>query len=194
VNVRKPLAVAGACATVAAAPAAIALGADAGAPTVVQAGTTRAPLGAVSAADRAQAAQDHRRLRHDVQHLVRTVARLRGRHPSPRALRAVGRMTTAQLRHERRALRRQAHRLRRAARVVAVPPALRSIAACESGGDPRAVGGGGTFRGKYQFDLGTWRAVGGTGDPAAAPEAEQDRRAAMLYARRGSAPWPVCGR
>ena len=31
-----------------------------------------------------------------------------------------------------------------------------SIAACESGGNPRAVGGGGAFRGKYQFDYGTW--------------------------------------
>ncbi len=190
-NVRKPLAVAGACAAVAAAPAAIALGADAGAPTVVQAGTTRAPLGALSAAERTHAAQEHRRLRRDVEHLVRTVARLRDRRPTPHALRAVGRMPGVRLRHERRALRREARRLRRA---VAVPPALTAIAACESGGNPRAVGGGGTYRGKYQFDVGTWHAVGGTGDPAAAPEAEQDRRAAMLYARRGSAPWPVCGR
>jgi Transglycosylase-like domain len=85
-------------------------------------------------------------------------------------------------------------RLRRAARAAAVPAPLQAIAACESGGDPAAVGGGGTYRGKYQFDLGTWRAVGGSGDPAAASEAEQDRRAAMLYARRGAAPWPVCGR
>ena len=66
---------------------------------------------------------------------------------------------------------------------VAVPGVLQSIAACESGGNPRAVGGGGTFRGKYQFDYGTWAGVGGSGDPAAAPEAEQDRRAALLYAR-----------
>jgi soluble lytic murein transglycosylase-like protein len=71
---------------------------------------------------------------------------------------------------------------------------LDAIAACESGGNPRAVGGGGAFRGKYQFDYGTWAAVGGSGDPAAAPEVEQDRRAAMLYARAGSSPWPVCGR
>ena len=71
---------------------------------------------------------------------------------------------------------------------------LQSIAACESGGNPSAVGGGGAFRGKYQFDYGTWASVGGSGDPAAAPEAEQDKRAAMLYARSGSTPWPVCGR
>ena len=72
-------------------------------------------------------------------------------------------------------------------------PALEAIAACESGGDPGAVGGGGAYRGKYQFDQGTWASVGGSGDPAAAPEAEQDKRAAMLYARAGAAPWPVCG-
>ena len=72
-------------------------------------------------------------------------------------------------------------------------PALQAIAACESGGNPSAVGGGGAYRGKYQFDQGTWASVGGSGDPAAAPEAEQDKRAAMLYARAGSSPWPVCG-
>jgi hypothetical protein len=72
-------------------------------------------------------------------------------------------------------------------------PALESIAACESGGNPGAVGGGGAYRGKYQFDQQTWASVGGSGDPAAAPEAEQDKRAAMLYARAGASPWPVCG-
>jgi Transglycosylase-like domain len=73
------------------------------------------------------------------------------------------------------------------------PPQLQAIAACESGGDPSAVGGGGTYRGKYQFDQGTWASVGGSGDPAAAPEAEQDKRAAMLYERTGPGQWPVCG-
>jgi hypothetical protein len=72
-------------------------------------------------------------------------------------------------------------------------PQLQAIAACESGGNPSAVGGGGAFRGKYQFDYGTWASVGGSGDPAAAPEAEQDRRAAMLLAKSGTSPWPVCG-
>jgi Transglycosylase-like domain len=70
---------------------------------------------------------------------------------------------------------------------------LESIAACESGGNPEAVSPEGTYRGKYQFDQGTWESVGGHGDPAAAPEAEQDYRAALLYAESGSSPWPVCG-
>jgi hypothetical protein len=70
---------------------------------------------------------------------------------------------------------------------------LESIAACESGGNPEAVSSEGTYRGKYQFDQGTWESVGGHGDPAAAPEAEQDYRAALLYSESGSSPWPVCG-
>lgn len=70
---------------------------------------------------------------------------------------------------------------------------LDAIGACESGGDPTAVSSDGTYRGKYQFDYGTWESMGGTGDPAAAPEAEQDYRAALLYAASGSSPWPVCG-
>jgi hypothetical protein len=71
---------------------------------------------------------------------------------------------------------------------------LAAIARCESGGDPRAVSGGGRYRGKYQFDRKTWRSVGGKGDPARATEAEQDRRAAALLRARGTTPWPVCGR
>ncbi len=70
---------------------------------------------------------------------------------------------------------------------------LESIAACESGGDPTIVSADGSYRGKYQFDYGTWESVGGSGDPAAAPEAEQDYRAALLYERSGSSPWPICG-
>jgi hypothetical protein len=70
---------------------------------------------------------------------------------------------------------------------------LDSIALCESGGDPTIVSSDGSYRGKYQFSYGTWASVGGSGDPAAAPEAEQDYRAALLYAQSGSSPWPVCG-
>jgi hypothetical protein len=105
-------------------------------------------------------------------------------------------------RPERRAIEREAvsaHRaaIRRARRKArpdfVVPPHLQAIAQCESGGDPAAIGGGGLYRGKYQFSVSTWASVGGTGDPAAAPESEQDRRAAMLYARSGPGQWPVCG-
>jgi hypothetical protein len=70
---------------------------------------------------------------------------------------------------------------------------LQAIAACESGGNPTTNTGNG-FYGKYQFTQSTWASVGGTGNPAAASEAEQDARAAQLYAQQGSAPWPVCGR
>jgi hypothetical protein len=70
---------------------------------------------------------------------------------------------------------------------------LDAIGACESGGDPTAVSSDGSYRGKYQFDYGTWESVGGSGDPAAASESEQDYRAALLYAQSGSSPWPVCG-
>jgi peptidoglycan hydrolase-like protein with peptidoglycan-binding domain len=69
---------------------------------------------------------------------------------------------------------------------------LRRIALCESGGNPAAISPGGRYRGKYQFSRATWRAMGGTGDPAKAPEAEQDRIAAALLAARGTAPWPSC--
>jgi Transglycosylase-like domain len=93
-------------------------------------------------------------------------------------------------------LERKRKARQRAARAEAgstASPALEAIAACESGGDPHAIGGGGAYRGKYQFDQGTWASVGGSGDPAAAPEAEQDRRAAILYSRSGASSWPVCG-
>jgi peptidoglycan hydrolase-like protein with peptidoglycan-binding domain len=69
---------------------------------------------------------------------------------------------------------------------------LERIARCESGGDPTAVSADGRYRGKYQFDRATWRSLGGRGDPADAPEAEQDMRAARLHARQGTAPWPSC--
>lgn len=78
------------------------------------------------------------------------------------------------------------------ARAHAASDELEKIADCESGGDPTAVSKGGQYRGKYQFDRPTWRGLGGTGDPARASEAEQDRRAAILLQRSGSAAWPNC--
>lgn len=70
---------------------------------------------------------------------------------------------------------------------------LRSIAACESHNDPTAIGGGGAYRGLYQFSFSTWRVVGGTGDPAASPRSEQTWRAWLLLSRHGAGHWPVCG-
>jgi Transglycosylase-like domain len=87
----------------------------------------------------------------------------------------------------------QAWEAPRASTVASVPQAtLEAIAACESGGDPTAVSSDGTYRGKYQFDRSAWSSVGGSGDPAAAPEAEQDYRAALLYERTGGGAWPNC--
>ena len=70
---------------------------------------------------------------------------------------------------------------------------LARIARCESGGNPTAISSSGQYRGKYQFSRPTWRALGGKGDPAKAPEAVQDAMAAKLLAQRGTSPWPVCG-
>ena len=64
---------------------------------------------------------------------------------------------------------------------------------CESGGNYGAVSPSGQYRGAYQFDVTTWRGMGGAGDPATAPPAEQDYRAQLLYNQRGAQPWPVCG-
>jgi peptidoglycan hydrolase-like protein with peptidoglycan-binding domain len=70
---------------------------------------------------------------------------------------------------------------------------LARIAQCESSGNPTAVSSSGQYRGKYQFSRATWRGLGGSGDPAKAPEAVQDAMAAKLLAQRGTSPWPVCG-
>ncbi len=69
-----------------------------------------------------------------------------------------------------------------------------ALANCESGGDPRSVSGSGSFRGLYQFSIGTWQSVGGSGDPINASAGEQTHRAELLYQREGRSPWPVCGR
>jgi soluble lytic murein transglycosylase-like protein len=104
------------------------------------------------------------------------------------------RFTVAQMEAERRArLRRERRQLYATLPGGVSRSTLEAIGACESGGDPTAVSSDGTYRGKYQFDYGTWESVGGSGDPAAASEVEQDYRAALLYSRAGSSPWPVCG-
>ena len=119
--------------------------------------------------------------------LVRTHLRLAhrlGRKPDVRRLRS---LSVSVLRERNHRLRKRVERLK-----PATPPHLEAIAACESGGNPSTNTGNG-FYGKYQFTQQTWQSVGGTGNPAAASEAEQDRRAAQLYAQQGASPWPVCG-
>ena len=115
--------------------------------------------------------------------------------PGPARYRAesVRRTRTSARRSARMAQRGKPPRRPAPAPAPAVPAALQSIAQCESGGNPTAIGGGGLYRGKYQFSRETWAAVGGSGDPAQAPEAEQDRRAIQLYAKAGAGQWPVCG-
>ncbi len=68
-----------------------------------------------------------------------------------------------------------------------------ALAGCESGGNPRAVNPAGYY-GLYQFDVTTWRSVGGSGMPHQASADEQTYRAKLLYASRGRSPWPNCGR
>ena len=68
-----------------------------------------------------------------------------------------------------------------------------ALANCESGGNPRAVNPAGYY-GLYQFDVGTWRSVGGSGIPTNASAGEQTYRAKLLYKQRGRSPWPNCGR
>ena len=123
--------------------------------------------------------------------LARAVERLGGDAPSRHALSLMPNRALRRL-HER--LIGEKHDLKAAAQAPPVSGTLQAIAACESGGNPQAIGGGGAFRGKYQFTYATWAAMGGSGDPAAAPEAEQDRLAAKLYATAGAGQWPVCGR
>lgn len=65
------------------------------------------------------------------------------------------------------------------------------LRACEASGDYTLHDP--PYYGAYQFDLQTWAAVGGHGNPADASPAEQDARALALWRDRGWQPWPVCG-
>src|SRR4051794_11987467 len=139
---KKLLAVCGACA-VTGAPAAAALAAG---------GPTPAALAPHSPVTSALA---DRQAEHDVLRLARRRARVAHLRVRRGYVHRVQSWSPARLHRERRALRAEIRELRRTgdAPNVPVPAVLRSIAACESGGDPHAVGGGGSFRGKYQFRL-----------------------------------------
>jgi hypothetical protein len=133
--------------------------------------------------------------------LARKVAKVEGRHLRRHYARTVRSWSITKLTRHHRHLRAELREARRAARAghraeaqaSTASPALEAIAACESGGNPSTDTGNG-FYGKYQFTMQTWQAVGGSGNPAQASEAEQDRRAAQLYAQAGPGQWPVCGR
>ena len=131
-------------------------------------------------------------VRRDV-HAARTLARIQDRRLRRSYRATISAWPAARIHRHTETLRRRLRRARRAARRSTASPALQAIAACESGGNPRTDTGNG-FYGKYQFTLSTWRALGGTGNPAQAPESEQDRRAATLLARAGAGQWPVCAR
>jgi hypothetical protein len=104
---------------------------------------------------------------------------------------AATRTTIADLREEIKVLEIVARfGIRRADASEAGWAALRN---CESHGDYTTNTGNG-FYGAYQFDLQTWRSMGGSGLPSDAPSWEQDARAKALYQTRGAQPWPVCGR
>ena len=66
---------------------------------------------------------------------------------------------------------------------------------CESGSDPNAIGGGGAYRGAFQFMRSTWKAAPKSpgGDPIAYPYRTQAVVAVLLKHRDGAQHWPVCG-
>jgi hypothetical protein len=69
------------------------------------------------------------------------------------------------------------------------------VAACESGGNPNAIGGGGAYRGAFQFMRSTWRTSPRSpgGDPIDYSYKTQAFVAVRLKMRSGSSPWPSCG-
>jgi Transglycosylase-like domain len=71
----------------------------------------------------------------------------------------------------------------------------RNTSECESGGDPNAIGGGGKYRGAFQFLRSTWRASPKSpgGDPIRYRWKTQAVVAVELKKRDGRGHWPVCG-
>jgi hypothetical protein len=129
--------------------------------------------------------------------LARKVARVEGHRLEADYKTTARSWTIPKLQRHHRHLKRELRAARRARaqareQASSASPQLEAIAACESGGNPATDTGNG-FYGKYQFTLATWQAVGGSGNPAQASEAEQDRRAAALLAQAGAGQWPVCG-
>lgn len=79
------------------------------------------------------------------------------------------------------------------------PDVWHRLASCESSGsldgvsiNLRAYNPQGPFFGAFQFMMGTWHSVGGTGDPRDASWDEQLNRAKINQARSGWHQWPAC--
>ena len=68
-------------------------------------------------------------------------------------------------------------------------------AKCESGKNPDAIGGGGLYRGAFQFMKSTWRHAPKSpgGDPIKYPYRTQAVVAVYLKKRDGTGHWPNCG-
>jgi len=68
------------------------------------------------------------------------------------------------------------------------------VARCESGGNPNAIGGGGAYRGAFQFMRSTWRSAPRSpgGDPVDYSYKTQAFVAVRLKTRVGGSPWPNC--
>ena len=71
----------------------------------------------------------------------------------------------------------------------------KKTARCESGGNPKAIGGGGRYRGAFQFMKATWRTSPKSpgGDPIDYSYTTQAVVAVKLKQRDGAGHWPVCG-
>jgi soluble lytic murein transglycosylase-like protein len=71
----------------------------------------------------------------------------------------------------------------------------RRTARCESGKDPNAIGGGGMYRGAFQFMKSTWKAAPKSpgGDPIDYGYKTQAVVAVKLKKRDGAGHWPNCG-
>ena len=154
------------------------------------AGTVLASPSAVLAAAHQDVLRPSGKLSYDAElkeRLIDTNARLARQLDRDANVRRLRTLPVSVLRERNARLRKRVARL-----APATPAHLPAIAACESGANPATDTGNG-FYGKYQFTEQTWQSVGGAGNPAAASEAEQDRRGGLLYAREGPSPWPVCG-
>jgi hypothetical protein len=84
---------------------------------------------------------------------------------------------------------------------VISPEQLHRLKQCESSGDYAAIGGGGRYRGAYQFTQSRWDGVAHRhfpwlegADPTEVEPWWQDAMARALWSEAGAAPWPTCGR